>query len=77
VDGHDVRGLAGTIADLDTASGPPHVLIARTVFGKGVSYMERQLKWHYSPMSDDEYRQAIAEIDDAEAGACAARSSAR
>ena len=48
---------------LDTAPGAPHVLIARTVFGKGVSYMERQIKWHYWPMSDDEYRQALAEID--------------
>jgi len=62
VDGHDVDGLARTIASLDTRSGPPHVLVARTVFGKGVSYMERQLKWHYWPMSDEEYRQALAEI---------------
>jgi transketolase len=39
------------------------VLIARTVFGKGVSFMERQIKWHYWPMSDDEYRQAIADVE--------------
>ena len=62
VDGHDVDGLARTIASLDIRSAPPHVLVARTVFGKGVSYMERQLKWHYWPMSDEEYRQALAEI---------------
>ena len=55
-------GLARTIASLDIRSAPPHVLVARTVFGKGVSYMERQLKWHYWPMSDEEYRQALAEI---------------
>ncbi|MCL4534604.1 MAG: transketolase [Bacteroidetes bacterium] len=62
VDGHDVEAIAGTIAGLDTASGPPHVLITRTTFGKGVSYMENKIKWHYLPMSDDEYRQALAEL---------------
>jgi transketolase len=39
------------------------VFVARTTFGKGVSYMENQLKWHYWPMSDDEYRQAMTELD--------------
>jgi transketolase len=63
VDGHDVAGLQRTIAGLDTTTGPPHVLVARTVFGKGVSYMERQIKWHYWPMSEDEYRQALTEIE--------------
>jgi transketolase len=69
VDGHDEQGLAKVITELDTVSGPPHVLIARTVFGRGVSFMEGQLRWHYLPMSDDEYRRALQEVDDA---ACAA-----
>ena len=63
VDGHDVAGMAATIAGLDTRAGAPHVLVARTVFGKGVSFMERQIKWHYWPMSDDEYRQALADVE--------------
>lgn len=63
VDGHDVRSLRETVGCLDTTAGPPHVLIARTVFGKGVSYMENQIKWHYWPMSDAEYRQALQEIE--------------
>jgi transketolase len=63
VDGHDVAGMAATIARLDTRAGAPHVLVARTVFGRGVSFMERQIKWHYWPMSDDEYRQAIADVE--------------
>ena len=62
VDGHDVDGIVSTIEGLDTRQGPPHVLIAKTVFGKGVSYMERQIKWHYWPMSDDEYQQAVREV---------------
>lgn len=63
VDGHDMRQLARTFEALDTVSGPPHVLIANTVFGKGVSYMERQLKWHYWPMSDQEFQRALADIE--------------
>ena len=63
VDGHDVAGMAATIARLDTRTGSPHVLVAKTVFGKGVSFMERQIKWHYWPMSDDEFRQAIADVE--------------
>ena len=63
VDGHDVAGMEATIARLDTRAGAPHVLIARTIFGKGVSFMEHQIKWHYWPMSDDEYRQAIADVE--------------
>jgi transketolase len=62
VDGHDVAKIKQAIADLDTKSGPPHVILARTVFGKGVSFMERQLQWHYLPMSDDQYEQAMGEI---------------
>ena len=63
VDGHNVAALQTTLAGLDTAGGPPHVLIARTTFGKGVSYMEGQIKWHYWPMSDAEYRQAMQEVE--------------
>jgi transketolase len=63
LDGHNVAALRTAIAGLDTAGGPPHVLIARTTFGKGVSYMEGQIKWHYWPMSDAEYRQAIRQIE--------------
>jgi transketolase len=63
IDGHDVDRIASAIKVLDTQEGPPHVLVARTTFGKGVSYMERQIKWHYLPMSEDEYRQALAEIE--------------
>jgi transketolase len=63
VDGHDVSEITRIVSTLDTDSGPPHVLIARTVFGKGVSYMENQIKWHYWPMTNDEYRQALAEIE--------------
>lgn len=62
VDGHDEAGLKQAVDALVTTAGPPHVLVARTTFGKGVSFMQNQIKWHYWPMSEQEYRQALAEI---------------
>jgi transketolase len=71
-DGHDHGALNQWLSSLDTdAGGPPHVLIARTVFGNGVSYMEGNLKWHYWPMSDPEYGQALADIGTTRAGGVA------
>jgi transketolase len=63
VDGHNLAALQETVAGLDTHAGPPHVMLARTTFGKGVSFMEGQIKWHYWPMSDAEYRQAVQEVE--------------
>lgn len=60
VDGHDVEAMKIKIESLDADA--PHMLIARTTFGKGVSFMENKIKWHYWPMSDEEYAQAIAEV---------------
>jgi transketolase len=60
VDGHDEEAL---VEVLDSPKGwRPRVVVAETVFGKGVSFMERQIKWHYLPMSDDEYAQAMKDI---------------
>jgi transketolase len=59
VDGHDVDLLA---AALDRDGDRPRVVVARTTFGKGVSYMEGLVKWHYWPMSDADYEQALAEV---------------
>jgi transketolase len=59
VDGHDVDGLA---AALDEPGDRPRAVIARTTFGKGVSYMENLVKWHYWPMSDADYERALAEV---------------
>jgi transketolase len=59
VDGHDVDALADA---LDHEGERPRAVIARTTFGKGVSYMESLVKWHYWPMSDADYEQALAEV---------------
>lgn len=64
IDGNDPQLIRDTFEALDFSSGSPHAIIARTVFGKGVSYMQSQIKWHYWPMSDAEYQQALSEIKD-------------
>ncbi len=61
VDGHDPDSIERTVSGLEV-DGPPHVLIAHTTFGKGVSFMEGKIHWHYWPMSDEEYLQALAEV---------------
>jgi transketolase len=43
------------------------VVIAKTTFGKGVSFMENQLSWHYWPMTEDQFLAAIAELEAQEA----------
>lgn len=74
VDGHDVDGFVAKIASLETARGAPHVLLAQTTFGKGVSFMENMIEWHYLPLTAEQHRQAREEIDAAAGGASAAPS---
>ena len=62
VDGHDSERISSIIEGLKP--GKPHVLIAHTTFGKGVSFMESQIRWHYMPMDDDQYALALREIGD-------------
>jgi transketolase len=63
VDGHDVAALRDTFANLDYCSGRPHLILAKTVFGRGVSFMEGKIKWHYWPMDEMEYAQAMHEVE--------------
>jgi transketolase len=66
VDGHDVAALTGALrAPLE--AGKPGCVIANTVKGRGVSFMEDVGKWHHGVPGEKEYAQAIAELDAAEA----------
>lgn len=74
VDGHDVDALAQAFSACSRAQ-IPRVVFARTVFGKGVSFMElgtsirwpqlprHSINWHYLPLSDEEYVQAMNEVE--------------
>jgi transketolase len=63
VDGHDPDGIAALIEQLDVEDGPPHVLLAATTFGSGVSFMESKIEWHYLPLEAETHRQAVAELE--------------
>jgi transketolase len=62
VSGHDFAELISALAP-PLEANKPSVVIARTVKGKGVSFMEDVGKWHHGVPSDDEYKRALAEID--------------
>jgi transketolase len=63
VDGHNVSEIHNQI-DLFKArkNGIPKLLIANTVKGKGVSYMENKMEWHYLPMKAEQYEMAINDV---------------
>jgi transketolase len=63
VDGHNPEDLATALVDLDTESGRPHVIHAHTVSGKGVSFMEGKVEWHYLPLSDEQYERAHKDLE--------------
>jgi transketolase len=62
VDGHDIAALTATFAAVPAIPDRPTVVIAHTVKGKGVSFMEDKLEWHYKSPSDDQLKQALAEL---------------
>lgn len=66
VDGHDHDALAASIAGFGAVDDKPHVLLARTTFGHGISFMERKLAWHYLPMNSEQYSSALIELDSLE-----------
>ena len=59
IDGHDFEDMKDAI---DQPVSLPKIVIARTVKGKGVSFMESTVDWHYWPLSDELYQKAIMEI---------------
>jgi len=63
VDGNDVAALKDAFAALPFEKGKPSLIIAKTVKGKGVSFMENQLKWHHGVPNAEQYEQAQEELD--------------
>ncbi|MDR3561042.1 MAG: transketolase [Negativicutes bacterium] len=61
-DGHDLRALDAAFDQAKTNQSGPTVIIASTVKGKGVSFMEGKNEWHGKAISDDLYAKAMAEL---------------
>jgi len=62
VDGHDVGMIDRAIKEIPLERGCPSVIIAHTVKGKGVSYMENKFESHYQPPDDIMFRDALKEL---------------
>jgi len=62
-DGNDVAKFIETIERLDLHNGKPHVIIARTIKGKGVSFIEDRASWHHKIPVGDQVFKAIEELE--------------
>ena len=62
VDGHNIDELIITFQKASTIKGKPTAIIAKTIKGKGVSFMENQAGWHGKAPNEDEYKLAIEEL---------------
>jgi len=62
IDGHDLNALTRTMSSVSTKDGTPTVIIAHTVKGKGVSFMEDDNNWHYRIPNNDEVLRARQEL---------------
>jgi transketolase len=63
IDGHNFRQIIGALETAQKVKGQPTIVIARTVKGKGVSYMEGKSAWHGKPPDKEQLAQALAEIN--------------
>ena len=64
IDGHDFDQIRDAFAKAKECKGMPTAIIMKTTKGKGVSYMENQAGWHGKAPNDEEYEQAIKELDE-------------
>lgn len=70
VDGHDFDSLRAAFKEARETKGMPTAIIAKTVKGKGVSYMENQVSWHGSAPNEEQYKVAMEELEKAGEALC-------
>ena len=63
IDAHDFDQIEAAFAEARTVSGKPTVIIAKSVKGKGVSYMENKCEWHGQAPKEDLYKVAVADLE--------------
>ncbi len=69
-DGHDFDSLKAAFDKAREVKGKPTVIIAKTVKGKGVSFMENNVAWHGAAPNEEQYRQAMEELEKAGEALC-------
>lgn len=62
-DGNDMGKLLAVFNRIPLEQGKPTLIIANTVKGKGISFMENNAKWHHGVPDDEQYRKALSELD--------------
>ena len=62
VDGHDMKAILAAVDEARGTKGKPTLIIANTVKGRGVSFMEHQISWHGAAPNKDQAAKAIAEL---------------
>jgi transketolase len=63
VDGHNHQQIEEVLKTVPFEPGKPSVIIAHTTKGKGVSFMENQLAWHYKSPNTEQLSQALSELE--------------
>jgi transketolase len=63
INGNDLEEIIATVEQARTQKGRPAMIVARTVKGKGVPFMENDAKWHGTPPTREEYERAMRELD--------------
>lgn len=61
-DGHDMRDIVNSLVTAKRIVDRPVVIIAKTVKGKGVSFMENQVGWHGKAPDDEQFEKALKEL---------------
>lgn len=64
VDGHNIESLINAFETAKNTKGKPSIIIAKTVKGKGVSFMENKVEWHGKAPNEEEYTEAIKELSE-------------
>ncbi len=65
-EGNDTASILKALEKMkNSQSGKPHVIIANTTKGKGVSFMEDSISWHARPLNKEDYEQAVSELENA------------
>lgn len=63
IDGHDFLQIEDALVNLPIEKGKPTIIIAKTIKGKGISFMEGKNIYHYKPPSDEQYQEALKELE--------------
>ncbi|MNN59300.1 Transketolase [compost metagenome] len=67
IDGHDLEAIGKAVDEAKTIKKKPTIIIAKTVKGKGVSFMENNAGWHGTAPNEDQRKAAIEELERGEA----------